>query len=254
MPDDILNQPAAPAAPATPAAPAAPAPAAPATPPATPPAAPAEPAATVDTATGVITYEPTGDIALDLSLEFFGKLGLGFDSPELQEAGKGNFKYLEAKLAEMGDKAKGFEKFVELAREAHGRLKANEQTAYEQRKATVYEAVGGEENWKKIQEHVKANATPEELNEVKEAIAQGGIVARAVATLLHNQYFKTPGVTVDPADPTTRQSTPPAGGNVLTKAGYLQELNVLVARYGSHRLDGTQEYADLRRKYANVKQ
>ena len=46
----------------------------------------------------VVEYEPTGDVSLDIALGFFGRQGLGLDSPELAEAAKGNFAYLEAKL------------------------------------------------------------------------------------------------------------------------------------------------------------
>ena len=270
---DILNPTGAPAAPAQPAAPAAPA--APATDPSTgqpvaaapsAPAAPAapvqpeapaapvvEPASTKDDKTGVVTYEPTGDVGLDLALEFFGKLGLDFESPEMQEAGKGNFAYLEAKLAALGDKAQGSDRYLALAKDAYGRLQANDKSAYEARKAIAHEAVGGEETWNSIQEFVKANAEPEELEQVKAAMLQGGVVAKAMAEHLHRLYLASSGTVAEPASATRHQPTAPAGGAPLTRQGYLEEMNALVAKIGSHRLDGSPEYAALRKKYANLK-
>lgn len=261
MADDILNAPPAgdtaaapvqnPAAPAQ--VPAGDTPAAPVTPaqPATP-AAPAAPASTTDDK-GKVTYEPTGDAGLDLALEYFGGLGLSFDSPEIQEAGKGNFSYLEAKLAALGEDAKGGERYLAIARDAYGRLKEGSKAEYEARKATVLEAVGGEETWNSIKEYVKANAEPNELEEVRAALGQGGLVAKAMAELLHRQYLAASGTTVEPPSPVRHQASAPAGGAPLTRAGYLEELNGLVAKIGSHRLEGSPEYAALRKKYSNVK-
>lgn len=222
------------------------------------PAAPADPAPPIVdpvqniAADGAVTFEPTGDLALDLSLEFFGKMGLTLESPELQEAAKGNFQYLEAKLAELGDKAKGHERFIALAKEAHGRLQSNEKASYEARKAVVIDAVGGEETWTQIQEFVKANAEPAELEEVKAALRGGGLVARATAEMLHRQYLSASGTTIEPASATRNQATANRG-SPLTLAGYKEELNVLASKIGSSRLDGSPEYAALRQKYAHVK-
>lgn len=220
---------------------------------AAPIADPVVPAAgVVDDKTGVITYEPTGDVALDLSLEFFGKLGLALDSPELAEAGKGNFQYLEAKLAALGDKAKGYEKYIALAKEAHTRLDAGQKAATDARRKTVHDAVGGEETWKGITDHVHANATPEEKEEVRKALMQGGIVAQAMAKLLHSNYLAATGTVAEPQAAVKGQETAPKG-TPLTLTGYKQELNTLVAKIGSANVEGHPEYTALRRKYAHAK-
>lgn len=201
---------------------------------------------------GTVSFTPTGDLAVDLSLEFFGKLGLTMESPELQEAGRGNFQYLEAKLAELGEKATGYERYVALAKEGQKRLSDASKAADEARRKDVYDAVGGEEEWKKIAEHVGKNATPEEKTEIRDALAQGGIVAKAVAQMLKNLHDGAPGTRKDPAEVSTRQPSSPQGSEKLTLTGYRSELNLLVAKYGSTGLDGTPEYAALRKKYAGV--
>lgn len=239
MPDEILTTPAAPAA----AAPAAPVePAAPVTP------APA-PAPSKEEATP--SFQPTGDAGLDLAMGFFDKLGLTLDSPEMQEAGNGNFSYLEAKLAALGEKAAGSAQYLALAKEAQARLSAQAKAQQEERRKTVHDAVGGEENWKALQEYVNANAEPEELEVVRSALSQGGLVATAVAKHLHSLFLAAPGSNVEPASAATNIPTPDTGAG-LTLAGYRQEVNSLVAKIGSNRLDGSPEYAALRRKYANT--
>lgn len=62
----LIGEPPAPAAPAVPAAPAAPVP--------------------VD---GAVLYEPTGDVGLDLALEFVGKAGIASDHPAMVAAAGG---------------------------------------------------------------------------------------------------------------------------------------------------------------------
>jgi len=251
MSDDILNTApgaTAPAAPAAPSAPAAPTkPVAPVATPAAPtePAAPAEPVA-------IAAPGSTGDAGLDLAVSFFLKAGIALDSPEVAEAAKGNFAYLEAKLAELGDKAPGAEQYLKLAKDGYDRIQSNEKAQYEARKKTVHDAVGGEDNWKNIQEFVKTNAEPEELAQVRTALSQGGIVAQAMAELLARQYATATGTVKEPGNPVTQQGTPP-GAAPLTLAGYRQELDALVGRIGSHNLDGSPEYAAIRRKFAHVR-
>lgn len=263
---DILTPAAgAPAAPAVPAAPAAgvvdPAtglPAAPAAAPAAAPVVPAapavqQPASATDQKTGVVTYEATGDVGLDLALEFFGGLGLAFESPEMQEAGKGNFSYLEAKIAALGDKAAGGEKYLALAKSAYERLQSTDVAAYEARRQVAFDAVGGEETWNQITEFVTANADPQELTDVKAALKQGGIVAQAMAKLLHERFLSASGTTVTPASATRQQATTPQGGAPLSRESYLTELEAIVQKVGSMNVNDSPQYKALRAKYANLK-
>lgn len=254
---DILNQPGEVSPPANPVPTPAPAPPAPEPAPTPAPAAPPTPidpiapVEKVDTK-GRVTFEPTGDAGLDIALDYFGGLGLGLDTPEMQEAINGNFQYLEAKIAALGEKGAGGEKYIGLAKAAHERHVQNETAAYEERKKVAYDAVGGEENWNKVQEFVTANAEPAELEAVKSAMATGGIVARAVAEMLHRQYMTASGTEIEPARPTVNQSTAPVGSGQLTLAGYREELNKLVAEVGSHRVNDDPRYARLRDKYKNA--
>ena len=111
--DQLLNAP--PGGPAVVPLPVTPPLIAPVVPVVAPVVAPATPAA--------VTFEPTGDVSLDVALNFLGAQGLTLESPELIEAGKGNFQYLEGKFAAMGDKAPaGWREHVNMAKEAHTRI------------------------------------------------------------------------------------------------------------------------------------
>lgn len=222
------------------------------------PAVPATPGAVekpVETANGdgTFTIAPTGDVALDLSLEFFGRMGISLDSPEMVEAEKGNFAYLEAKLGALGDKAKGWERYVALGKEAHTRITKAEADGYAAREKVVHDTVGGKENWDQISKWAQENGTPEEVAEIKSAMKLGGKVAQAMATFLQQTYMAAGGTTKDAANPTTNQPAVPASSSApLTLAGYQKEVMELQKRVGSTRMDTHPEYHALRQKYAGV--
>lgn len=243
--------PVAPVAPA-PAAPAAPvAPAVPATPNPTEPPAPVAPTQNVDNK-GKVTFDPTGDAGLDIALKFFGERGLTLDSAELNEAGKGNFAYLEAYLKGIADKHPGAEAYLEIAKQAYERLNTKNAADYEARKKTVHDAVGGEETWKNIVEFVKANAEPDELQEVEAQLGKGGVAAKAMAQYLKGLYEAAPGVTKEPASAVKpAQQTAPSTGT-LTLTDYKRELSALSARIPAGRMDDSPEYQALKRKYSGV--
>ena len=241
-------------APVAPAGAPAPAPAAPAAPVAAPAPAPAAPLLEQPpkAAPAEKGFTPTGEPSIDLALSFFAKHGLTENSPEVQEAAKGNFQYLKAKLAELGGKAQGWEQYLALAEKGYTDFQNGQKAALESRQKAVYEAVGGEENWNSIQTWAETNGTPEELAEFKAGIAQGGFVAQAVAKLLSDRYASASGTTLEPAAATTEQPNAPMQGAPLTKAGYRAEVAALQAKVGAHAMDSSPEYAALRTKYARV--
>lgn len=209
-----------------------------------------EPVQTVAT-DGTVTFTPTGNIGMDLALEYFGKLGFKLEDAELDQAGKGNFTYLEAKLATLGDKAKGAERYVALAKQAQAEIAAKMNAGYEARRAVVYETVGGEEEWKKISAFAQANAEPEELAEIKTALQAGGKVARLMAQELQSLYLKSNPTRNAQSVTNGAQATAPAQG-ALSLTTYKQELNELVAKVGVTRLQDSAEYAQLRQRYAHI--
>lgn len=209
-----------------------------------------EPVQTV-AADGSVTFTPTGHVGMDLALEYFGKLGFKLEDAELDQAGKGNFSYLEAKLATMGDKAVGADKYVQLAKTAVAEIQSKQNAAIEERRKTVYDVVGGKETWEAIAAFAQANAEPDELKQIRASLSVGGTPARLMAQHLLSLYQasnperKAQKVTEQPA-------ATAAASTALTLTGYKKELNELVAKVGVTRLQDSPEYAALRQRYANV--
>ena len=224
----------------------------------TEPAKPGElittPATTVDPANvssttgddGVVTYEATGDVALDLAMEFFGKLGLSFDNVEMQEAAKGNFSYLEAKLSGMGDKAAGFDRYIGLAKEAQGRAAESAKAKYEANLKTAHDAVGGKEVWDQVREYVGKNSTPELKAEFASAMDKGGVVATAMAQYLHRQVLEAQGSSLTGREAVSGDTPSAAAttGGPITREQYRELYKEGLKKYGMG-FSSTPEHAAL---------
>lgn len=219
---------------------AAPAPAAltigePAAPAASPPAAPV----------GAVQYEATGDPGLDMALDFVGSLGLGPNDPVMVAAGTGNFDLIKAKLAGMGDKAKGWERYVALAERAHtdGKAAADAKLAADQK--VIFDAVGGEENWKAISQWAGQNAEPAEKEAVNAALKQGGLVAKVMAGWLASKFNANPATVKNPATVQAPNASPNSvGQGPLTSAQYSAEVEALRSRKG-YGFESSPEYQSL---------
>jgi hypothetical protein len=244
---DALNAPAAPA-PAPVAAPAAApvaapegfAPAVPAAPePASAPAPTAEPAA--------VTYEATGNPGLDLALDFVGARGFGPDHPAIVAAGNGDWAQLEKALAELGDKAKGWEKVLAVGRADYTKVA-------EARKAESDKVLGqidkiAEGNWDKVQEYARTIADDGEKANINEAIKLGGIAAVAVAQYLTGLWKQSDSYVKagTPAVAATAAAASPSS-DALSPAAYSEAVRAL-ARQGKV-VQGNPEYAALQARRA----
>jgi len=233
----------APGTPATPGAPAAPA--LPAAPLALgePPAPPALPAAPAEQAGKTITYEPTGDMALDMALSFIGKAGYGPDHPAVKAATKGDFGLLKAELATKD--VKGWEAHIALGERAFADMNAKDQAKAAADRAAIFGVVGGEDKWAAIQTWATANADgPGEKESVNAALAAGGVQAKAMALYLSQLYDKATGVVVNPASVAAPGAAgKPASSGLLDARAYALEVAALRRRIGP--IDGTPEYAAL---------
>ena len=186
-----------------------------------------------------------GDPGLNVAADYFiNTLGLSVDSPEIVEAGKGNYSYLEATIAKLGDKAKGADRFVGLAREAQARMETAQKAKHESTVKAVHDAVGGEANWQAVQNFVRTNLKQDQLSEASAALSQGGLVAEAMARHLYGLASQNPQTTiqgnaaVNPSAP----SQPLAPHAPLTREQYREEYKKLVAEYG---ITGAQKRPEL---------
>lgn len=229
----------------------------PVTPPATPPAGdgtppaldigdPTKPEEGTPPASSEVEFEyaPTGDAGLDLALEFVGKLGYGPQHEAIVAAQKGDFSVLEAALKAQGDKAKGYDRFLTLAKQSFERGTEKAKSAEAETRKVVYEAAGGEKAWNDIQAWAAANADPEEKEQINAMLKAGGLQARlAVQGLaqLYNAQLQTkpPAAALKPG-----ASTTPASAGALTAAEYAREVQSLRAKLGAS-FDTSPDYAAL---------
>ena len=72
----------------------------------------------------VVAFEPTGDVGLDMALEFLGKQGFGLEHPAMVAAGNGDFTIIEALLAQKG--VQGWDKMVALGKAGMERIAGNQ--------------------------------------------------------------------------------------------------------------------------------
>jgi hypothetical protein len=215
------------------------------------PAVPAAPAADAP----IVTYDSTGDVGLDLALDFVGKLGFGPEHAAMVAAESGDFGPLKAALGALGEKAKGFEKFLALAEKASGDRKAAAETKVKADQEAINKVVGGQEEWNKIAAWARENAEPAEKAEINAALKAGGLAAKAVAAYLKGCYAGAPNTVVTPAAAVVPGggSTPPAGAGPLSAGDYSKEVAKLSASMG-YGFEGSKEYQALQaRRIATVR-
>ncbi|WCD56067.1 scaffold protein [Caulobacter phage BL198] len=136
------------------------------------------------------TYEPTGDPALDVALEFIGGLGINEHNPAMQAAIKGDFTALKALCASMGDKAKGYERFVALGERAYTDAKAASDKTHAAKQAAIEEIAGDTDTWNAVLAWVGTVAEPHEKTRLNEMLQGDEFQMRAAANLIMTQYNK----------------------------------------------------------------
>lgn len=180
-----------------------------------------------------LDYEDSG---LNAAADYFvNTLGLSPDSAELVEAAKGNFAYLESKVATMGDKAKGAAPFVQLAKDSVKRLTDTATARHADTVTRVNTAVGGEANWKAVQNWARTSLSQDQLKEASAALSAGGFAAEAMARHLLSLATNSPQVSITGQSATTAEATTSSlqGFTPLTRAEYREEYKKLVTECGS---------------------
>lgn len=191
---------------------------------------------TTDTDTdGAVTYADTGDAGLNMALGFVGKLGLGPDDAAIKAAGTGDFSMLKAKLAGLGDKAKGWEQYVALAEKSHADTVKATDAKVQKDTEVIHGAVGGKEQWAAISTWAAANAEPEEKAAVNSALKQGGLVAKVMALWLAERHSKANGTVKEPAPAVAAGAAGKAdnsGAGPLSAKEYAKEVQALRQKEG----------------------
>lgn len=198
---------------------------------------------------GVVVYDPTGDAGLDFSLAFIGSLGIEGTDPAMVAAANGDFSFIEAKLAAMGDKAKGWEQHIALGKQAYNRQLDVFKAEQGKTLAAVHAVAGGEDQWKALVAWAGTQVSPEEKAALDAMFDAGPTSAAMAARMLVQAHAEAKGTTVKPANPAQAASgIAPAAPTALTQANYAKEVDALYQQIGS-RMDTSPEYAALRAKY-----
>lgn len=197
----------------------------------------------------VVAYEPTGDVGLDMALDFVGKAGVGIDHPAMVAAQQGDFALLKATLAQKG--VAGWEQFVALGEAAYEKVAKDNKAKADAARDAIYKEVGGEESWLEIQKWAGANATAEEKAEINKLLGQGGLAAKGAVKYLADAYAKAGNVTREPANPLADAGRANGGGAnaPLNSADYSAEVAKLHRKLGG-RMEDSREYASLRQRRA----
>lgn len=201
---------------------------------------------------GRVEYTPTGDAGLDVALTFIGNLGIAGTDPAVVQAANGNFSLLEAKLATMGDKARGWQQMMALAKDAYGRANEKYKAHIEGVDKAIMAVAGSADNWNAIKVWAAENATPEEKAEINRMIDAGPVQARAAATLLLGAYEKAKGTVKNPVNALRKNAggeSPTSENTRLSPRDYSAEVRKLHNKLGT-RMETSPEYAELKRRIA----
>lgn len=195
-----------------------------------------------------VVYDPTGNTGLDMALEFVGALGFGPEHATMKAAETGDFGPLKEAMAKLGDKAKGWQKFVKLGEEAYAAQAGSKKAAADKLANDIANAVGGKETWDQVRTWASANASPEEKAEVNAAFAAGGVVAKTMAKALYDQWIAKAERSGAPVKSSSAKATPGAV-EVMTAADYQKGVAQLAKKYnGDLEGRGASEYAALQNR------
>jgi len=235
---------------APPATPPTPAPA-PATLPATPPTAPpaAELPAQAPPAAEPLPPLPekTGDAALDLALAYIVSKGISRTDPAVELAREtGDFTAIKAKLAAAG--ATDADPYIDAARGAYDRFKAKADAATTELTATAEKAsasVGA--SWDKVKAWAGTTASAEQKSQINDALAAGGVTAKATLQWLANAYAKAN----PPSGKPVVAGDAPAGDASaagISAREYAKEVEKLYASSGFKDVTATPAYRTLQQR------
>ncbi|WWO60253.1 hypothetical protein [Xanthomonas phage SB3] len=186
---------------------------------------------------GDTEYQPTGDSRLDAAVHYFGNtLKLDLHSPEMVEASKGNFSYLEAKLEGMGAEAKDAKLYLQLAKDGMAAVGEAEKAKGEALVKTIHEAAGSADAWNETKAYAQANLKPEQINEINEGIQAGGLVATLIVSALRAQHLAHSGTTVTPQSAVAEGGAPaavaPVSYSFKSQADWQVEYRKFIATHG----------------------
>lgn len=201
---------------------------------------PAAPAPPEPPAAPPVTFEETGDTALDVSLMYAAQHGLTPESPEIIAARAGDFSKIEEYFKTK--QAPGWEKQVELARGAYQRVVSDTQARHKAIEAAVHTAVGGEAAWKSAASWAATHYNQSQRDEINAALSQGGIAAEAMGRLVVSSHQQAVGKPAR-APSAGGVAAPPSGD--MTARDYGKQVDALMVKHRGKDITRLPEYMAL---------
>ncbi len=172
----------------------------------------------------------------------------------MQATATGNFDLISAHLATLGDKARGWEQMVALAKDAYDRSETAKAETAQKVSDAVVQVAGNAETWAEIRNWAAKNADPDEKAAINAMFDAGPVQARAAAVMLKNLYQAAGGTVVNPKSATRDGAGgQPTSQGPLSAKDYSNEVRALHAKLGT-RMETSPEYAALRQRYAASRQ
>lgn len=221
-------------------------PVAPVAPPVTPPVTQPAPPPVEDKGTKPEPYvADLGDPQLNYAVaHFVNGLGLRPDSPEIVELLKnGNDAYLRGHVAASGGDPSALEPFLLMANAGRGAITAAEEQKQEKLRGELEGYAGGAEKFTATIEFVKANSTPEQIEEFDKILNMGGIAAQALMTMFQSKMHADPNLSVQGRDAVTPQAgaaVPAASKQYNSRAEWRAAQRALIDQHG-YRYETTPE-------------
>lgn len=200
--------------------------------------------------TPAYVHEPTGNVAYDMAMEAFAGKGFSPENPAFEKAVAGDFSELEKWAKEAGVDPR----YVELAKQAQQSMKADHDQKHGATIKQCLDYAGGQDSWNKVIAWVKAEATPDEIAEIKAELESGSQrrVFNQVKSLvdLHRQHSESQPNT-NPADPFVVGAAPgSADGSAVDQATFNRIQGELISKYGFSKLETLPEYQILKQRRA----
>lgn len=199
------------------------------------------------------SFGDSGDPAMNLVYRFVEKAGFTPDDAEIKAViDSGDFSLLRAKLASMGDKAQGWQEYIGIA-ERHFQNENQKQldriSAIED---SVFNAVGGKEQWIQIQAWASANADEDEKRAFNAMLNADPIQAKVAARQIAEYYYNAHGHTKEPENTISYRATQGQSGQTyaLSPDEYVAAVQDLARKVGSGRIDNHPDYEKLKQRRA----
>lgn len=125
-------------------------------------------------------YDHDADLNLQSALRLIAAAGIPEDGIEMYAASHGDFERLSNALR--GNKDRDL--ILRLVKSSHDAFRHGEERKAARIASEIEEFAGGKKAWNDMRKWAEANASPEELADMKAAIEQGGPAARLLVRLL----------------------------------------------------------------------